>query len=238
MVIWLASYPRSGNTFFRVLLHSLYGFETHAIYDVAKPGKQPSEDARKLMTLIGQTELNCDVKLLSADRHPHFVKTHGLPENDDFPAIVIVRDGRDAMVSYAYFVLKTERKIEQPDRGLVESTLQDLILEDRFGGWSRNEEAWINRVGRDNIIRYEDLIENPAEISIDALKRLDLSAAATVSTPPSFQKLHESVPWFFRKGHVGGWREEMPVHLQEMFFERHGHMLIELGYSAGRRVSL
>lgn len=34
MIIWIASYPRSGNTFFRVALHRLYGVPTHVVYDV------------------------------------------------------------------------------------------------------------------------------------------------------------------------------------------------------------
>jgi hypothetical protein len=32
MIIWLASFPRSGNTFFRTLLHALYGQNTYAAH--------------------------------------------------------------------------------------------------------------------------------------------------------------------------------------------------------------
>ena len=30
MIVWLASYPRSGNTFFRILLHHLYRLPTYS----------------------------------------------------------------------------------------------------------------------------------------------------------------------------------------------------------------
>lgn len=34
MIVWLASYPRSGNTFRRIVLHRLYGVPTYVVYDV------------------------------------------------------------------------------------------------------------------------------------------------------------------------------------------------------------
>ncbi len=33
MIVWLASYPRSGNTFFRVILNSIFDIKTYSIYD-------------------------------------------------------------------------------------------------------------------------------------------------------------------------------------------------------------
>ncbi len=33
MLIGLASYPRSGNTFFRVLLNRYFGLQTYSLYD-------------------------------------------------------------------------------------------------------------------------------------------------------------------------------------------------------------
>ena len=33
MIVWLASYPRSGNTFLRVVLHNVYGVATYVRYD-------------------------------------------------------------------------------------------------------------------------------------------------------------------------------------------------------------
>lgn len=32
MIVWLASYPRSGNRFFRILLFHLYGIKTYSVY--------------------------------------------------------------------------------------------------------------------------------------------------------------------------------------------------------------
>jgi hypothetical protein len=32
MIVWLASYPRSGNTFVRTLLHSAFGLESYSLH--------------------------------------------------------------------------------------------------------------------------------------------------------------------------------------------------------------
>ena len=33
MIIWIASYPRSGNTLVRTILHRSFGVESHSLYD-------------------------------------------------------------------------------------------------------------------------------------------------------------------------------------------------------------
>ena len=40
MLVWLASYPRSGNTFSRIALNRLYGFTTTTGYDDNDPVAQ------------------------------------------------------------------------------------------------------------------------------------------------------------------------------------------------------
>jgi hypothetical protein len=34
MLVWVASFPRSGNTFLRIILHRLYDIQTSTVYDV------------------------------------------------------------------------------------------------------------------------------------------------------------------------------------------------------------
>jgi|GEM_PF-6489561 hypothetical protein len=57
------------------------------------------------------------------------------------------------------------------------------------------------------------------------------ATSAFGTAPASFQELHATIPWFFRLGKTGSWREEMPSHLQELFLKRHGDTLLRLGYS-------
>ena len=165
MIAWLASYPRSGNTFLRIILHRTFGLPTFSVYSSARDAERLAGDAARLLNLVGQTGVECDIDALRADAGLHFVKTHELPDpNNSSPAIVLVRDGRDAVVSYAYFALKTEQGIERPGRELLESTLEQIITGETFGGWSRNVNTWIDRAGRGSVIRFEDLIEDPVAI--------------------------------------------------------------------------
>ena len=34
VIVWVASFPRSGNTFLRIILNRLYGVRTSVVYDV------------------------------------------------------------------------------------------------------------------------------------------------------------------------------------------------------------
>jgi hypothetical protein len=108
-----------------------------------------------------------------------------------------------------------------------------LITSNRhFGGWSRNVLAWKQRTAPTVIVRYEDLVANPEAVLRDALStvghwHLPSDSGTTV---PSFQDLHQAVPWFFRKGKVGAWRDEMPSNLHDLFWERHREAMVALDY--------
>jgi hypothetical protein len=236
MIIWLASYPRSGNTFFRILLHRLYSLETHSVYPVADDEQQSVDDTHNLMALVGQPEVAWDLRAATAGSNPFFVKTHGLPAQDEAPAIVLVRDGRDAVVSYAHFLLKTTRGVDEyKDKDLFESTLEQVINGDSskaFGGWSRHVSAWLSRTGHNLVIRYEDLIQDPVSTVQTAMERLNIGRTPHQAAVPSFEALHATVPWFFRRGRIGTWKQELPPRLQDLFLQLHGDMITELGYEA------
>src|ERR1700749_4593844 len=102
MITWLASYPRSGNTFFRILLKNLFGFESHTVYSMANARPEIEADIPRMIRIIGQPPSECSIEFLHRDSDNHFVKTHDLPGEDTNPAIVLIRDGRDAVVSYAH----------------------------------------------------------------------------------------------------------------------------------------
>jgi SAM-dependent methyltransferase len=91
--------------------------------------------------------------------------------------------------------------------------------------------AWTRRTAPTCIIQFEDLIANPGKELERALVALGLPTLASRGPLPSFQELHKAVPWFFRKGKVGGWREEMPLGLQELFWQHHREAMETLGYA-------
>jgi hypothetical protein len=226
VIVWLASFPRSGNTLVRLLLLSLYGWQSSALYDesggsmvsdlgLAPDGRPPSE------------------KQLQAAREtaaPFFLKTHELP-SDRSPALYVVRDGRDTLVSYAHFVRTYERHMAEEYS--FDEVLQ-LLIESRehFGGWSGHVEAWRRRTAsaRTPWVRYEDLLREPATTMRDALHGLGIETPVTTIAPYTFPELNQRWPGFFRSGVAGCWVRDMSAELHELFWMHHGETMEWLGY--------
>ncbi len=103
MIVWLASYPRSGNGFVRATMHSCCNVQSVDRYKIGKPFKNLNalflEWLESFETLVVRPET-------------FVVKTHDLPEHDRFPTIYLVRDGRDCMVSYAWFHLTCDQGLD------------------------------------------------------------------------------------------------------------------------------
>jgi hypothetical protein len=152
----------------------------------------------------------------------------------NIPAIYLVSDGRDALVSHAHFVMAHDRNIpphEKPHH--FESILRALITSDAsFGGWSGNVSAWLERKILTLVIRFEALIADPFEVVRQALAAVGYSVPAIASgTIPTFDEMHAKAPTIFRKGRVNSWKEEIPETLPALFWERHGDVMRRLGYT-------
>ena len=119
MIIWIASAGRSGNTFFRIIMHRLYGVHTYAAFNASEVLVAAGAE-----TLVGAEELPLSLKeaMATADREQirvvleeldrsnelYVFKTHAEAHElfgTNFRAILLVRDGRDALTSYAYYLV-------------------------------------------------------------------------------------------------------------------------------------
>lgn len=214
MIIWLASFPRSGNSFFRIVSKNVFGREIYSIYNEARAPLKPDELQR-----------------MSEDNNLHLVKTHEMP-SDQNKAIYLVRDGRDSLVSLTWFNL-TSREAPQRDipKDQFNTALKEAIMSNVYGGWSENILAWLNRPDPIVVVRFEDLIAQPEETVSKSFEAFGLNKNDEQrNNLPSFEKMHERNPFLFRKGKVGGWKEEMPDDLHNLFWEIHGKGMDALGY--------
>lgn len=228
MIVWLASFPRSGNTLFRMLLRHKCGITTYSVYDDPLFRQLQAEEA------VGHAALPASLMELDAERTVYFVKTHDLPP-DNRPTIYLVRDGRDALVSYARYLLSFEkpppswmRLSKMAARCAFRSTLKEVITSDNHrGGWSRNVREWTygRRSGMTFPVRYEDLVAEPDRLLSQALDAVGVSIGYSGGVVPSFDELHAQWPEFFRRGMVGSWRDEMPPDLHGLFWRRHGEAM-------------
>lgn len=215
-MIWLASFPRSGNTFFRNILYQVYGLESSTFHrDPQYPVIEHYQD------------------------YP-FVKTHLLPAdivpNDPgIKKVYLVRDGRDALVSMAHH----KKDIIKPGTDFYNNLLESILgWEDvDFGGWSENVRQWM--AAADLVIKYEDLIADPLR-EVERLRQITDLPEPDAERLPTFEKLKFGNPKYggergrqdraFRRGKSGGWQQEMPPELQQLFWELHGEAMEIAGY--------
>jgi Glycosyl transferase family 2/Sulfotransferase domain len=227
VILWLASYPRSGNSFLRVLLKVAFGISSDSIY----PNESDLPWVRE--GLIPRRSLGD----MARGSDLCAIKTHELPGGDEYPALYVVRDGRDAIVSYAHYALEVFQKAtgaQQADS--IPSMIRTLVSTDgHFGGWGRNVTAWASRKAPTQVIRFEELIIDPVTIVARALERLGIRPQQTGSALPTFGELRARAPEFFRVRRVGGYREEMPRALEDLFWSRSGGVMRRLGYPPSKR---
>lgn len=160
-VIWLASYPRSGNTFLRTILWQCFGLRSASVYPNDVGGNKALEDH------VGHIEHGPNGQILFPDNSLPLVKTHKY-STDHNPAIYVVRDCRAASNSLFHFY-----QGNLPLEAIIEGR-------HRFGTWSSHLESWRPWERPDTLLlKYEDMKNDlpgiqeriSAFLKIDILKR-------------------------------------------------------------------
>lgn len=191
-IVWLASYPRSGNTWTRNFLHNLItlvqGGEA-ATQDINAMGRlttweiashwyepalgKPPKQATRLE--IARVRHAVQAKIAGSVEKLIFVKTHhALVAEQGFPtinmkvtagAIYIVRNPLDVAVSLQHhFGIELHRAIERLN--LVDYTIPpgESSASEVYGSWAQNVESWTAKPHRAiYVMRYEDMLEKPTE---------------------------------------------------------------------------
>ena len=188
MIIWIASYPKSGNTWVRSFISSyIYDDEGSFNFELLKNISQfPTLEHYKNVNLkprnlleSAENWITCQ-EYLNLDNKIHYLKTHNamckLNENpftnsqNTLGAIYLVRDPRDISVSFAHhFNITIDEAVDQMIKSKNPSYFSDDlknedIIGSVIGSWSENYNSWKNFSLREKIIiKYEDLIIDPYE---------------------------------------------------------------------------
>ncbi len=199
MIIWIASYPKSGNTWIRALLSSyLFSDDGNFNFELLKNIEQFSSKNLSL-------KLNKDIgyqmriskswipsqELINSDKKIHFFKTHnaicsinGNKFTDEFntlAAIYLVRDPRNIITSLAnhyelsfeetFSFLTNKKKIIFPIK--VADKKKDVNDPEDFnflGDWSSHYRSWKNiNFCPIQIIKYEDLLIDSKKVFVSIL---------------------------------------------------------------------
>lgn len=252
--IVLASFPRSGNTFLRNVLYQVYGIYSWNNIEVYNKNFKKFNNLSKRKQNKGTLKEKDEENLLelSSKFNHHVLKTHELPAlafkdvAKDSRIIYLVRDGRDALVSMAHH----RKDIVEPGTDFTENLKAAIIAQfgSYFGGWSVNVQEWTKIA--DVVIRFEDFIKDPLKYTESFRSFIDLPAPEMDKVPTfesqknggahfggnarkkiSVEERNEFNQKFFRKGKVGGWKDEMSDDLLQLFWEKHGATMVEMGYS-------
>lgn len=199
-IIWLASYPKSGNTWIRAFLHNLFldrpePAPINALNDFCL-GEDKAEyynnfDRRPCteMTPREIAELRPKVHDLLTKAYPDsvFVKTHNyLGEWEGFPlvnmectagAIYLVRNPLDVAVSSARFYGVTiDQAIAWMAHPGMGSPTTDTSVRQVYGTWSTHLESWTqNPMPSLHVTRYEDMLNQPFKTFGEVAKFLGLN---------------------------------------------------------------
>jgi len=198
-IVWLASYPKSGNTWMRAFLANLIANRSEPV-PLAELHRYCEDEARpELFTRVAgkpSTELSLD-EIIALRPHVHaliaanangtrFVKTHnyagaldGHPlHNPDVTAgaIYIVRNPLDVAVSMTHhFGIGVDAAIERLANEQVATENDSMFVTQILGSWSLHVKGWADLASeRVLVLRYEDLIEKPAKHFAKAAKLIGI----------------------------------------------------------------
>ena len=184
MIIWVASYPKSGNTWVRSIISSLV-YTEDGIFDFPSIKKIDQYPQRRFLEYFTQDYNNIhEIKKhwitsqerINLDTKIKFFKTHHLNcKIDNYPftnkectraTIYIVRDPRNLIDSISNHFSKS---IEESKKFLLTSKIlspgKEIELRGGnvityLGSWKEHYKFWTNDNENLLIIKYEDLVKN------------------------------------------------------------------------------
>ena len=185
MIVWLASYPKSGNTWVRSIISSLL-YTEDGIFDftlLSKIPKFPNKSYFKHFTndfgdfdQIKKYWIPAQEKL-NSDKQMRFLKTHHLNckidqyyftnKQNTLATIYIVRDPRNLVTSISNHYSKTisDAKTFLLEPRFIAGSVKNQDLEKDpiktlIGTWSEHYKFWKNDNKDYLLIKYEDLLMN------------------------------------------------------------------------------
>ena len=235
--IFIASYPRSGNTWTRFLLANLMHPERPVTFS-------------NIETLIPDASALSSRQLKRVPR-PRLIKTHEYFEPRYRKVIYLVRDPRDVVLSLYNF----RRKYRSVDDSYpIERYVAERFLPgDLDVSWGEHVGSWLgSRMNRPGflLLRYEDLLQDPSR----ELSRLASFLGIAASTERLSQAIERSSAnrlrqlekveheaWVTTKGKrvdvpfiaeavAGNWKQKLPEPSVGLIESAWGHLMNTLGY--------
>jgi hypothetical protein len=200
-IVWLVSYPKSGNTWLRAFLSNLW-HKDDGPADINSLSIPNAADRKLFDETLGQESSDMTLDeverarpslyraLASGRSDPVYLKLHDaylhtaageplIPSDATSRAVYIVRNPLDVVVSFADHLGKTiDATIDcMADRGYAFAASRDRLpeqLEQRLLSWSGHALSWLGQTEVPvHLMRYEDMLGEPVETFSRCLEFLD-----------------------------------------------------------------
>ena len=185
-ILWLASYPKSGNTWLRAFLHNLLRnpktpFDINRMseltagdsqahwfrrLDPRPPGELGRADLARLRPGVHALIAESTPDTVMVKTHNALVAVEGVPmitQTLTAGAIYVVRNPLDVVVSYAdHLDESADNIITLMETSGFESPASEDQVPEHHGDWSTHVESWAGRAHSQlHVVRYEDMSRRP-----------------------------------------------------------------------------
>jgi len=225
--VYLVSYPRSGNTWTRLL-----------VGNYITGGHCTRETVPEIVPDIHWGDRSvCD-----GLARPRFIKSH-VPYVPEYPRVVYIsRDGRDVAVSYYHYYMRLERIDEDASfSSFLEEFNRGRVM---FGSWSKHVDSWLDSGLKDLlVVRYEDIKADPKNELLRIVRFAGLPAdegladlAVEKSTFEAWQSSEQRAGgtsrtrMHARSGAAGQYADYFSPEELVRFMDIHGAAINRLGY--------
>ncbi len=190
-LVWLASYPKSGNTWTRNFLHNLLrgSGDDGDSFDINKMNALTTWDSSKQWYVpllddpieecskeqVAAVRLKANENMANATPDLVFVKTHNAMVADrgtpmvnpkvTAGAIYIVRNPLDVAISYSFHLNKSiDETIKFMNLKGMQSQNRDKMAYEVQSSWLENVYSWTRKENPSLfVMRYEDMLANPVQ---------------------------------------------------------------------------
>jgi hypothetical protein len=214
MIIWIASYPKSGNTLLRSLL-SAYFFTNDGSFSFDHLRKIDQFPNISLFEKLGidlndKNEIEKNYvkvqELITKDKKKiQFWKTHNAfckfqnkyeftNLNNTLAAIYVVRDPRNVATSFAnHYQISINQAVDLLSQNTVIKKSNDDLLPVFSGAWNFNYNSWKNLsvLNRYCLVKYEDLVNNKKDTFVKILKFVN--QVTKMNNDLNFEKINNAI---------------------------------------------